>query len=218
MDKDRLLRKFKELLDEFYDGSETPPDIDLNYFTEIPAGTFLYGDEKREVYLQTFYIGRCCVTEGEFAKWKKIEPRSYEHLPAVNLTFQEAGDYAKSIGCRLPTNKEWEKAARGTDGREYPWGNEFDALKCNCENRINRLTTVRSFPSGVSPYGCYNMVGNAWEYVTNNNRCPSLRGGSFALQRSVRCAYRLGYNPSNWYRYVGFRVVLAPENPPPLFS
>ena len=102
--------------------------------------------------------------------------------PVVYVDIDDARAYAKWAGKRLPTEPEWHLAAQGTDGRKWPWGNEFDAAKCNTTNDHAEL--VKSYPLGKSPYGCYNMCGNVYEMTEScrddgHTRFLMVRGGSF---------------------------------------
>ncbi len=135
---------------------------------------------------------------------------------------------------------EWEKGARGTDGRIYPWGDEPDTKKANyLETGIGDTTEVGSFPEGASPYGLLDMAGNVWEWTRSlwgddvdepefkypydpedgredlearDEVLRVLRGASFgSLERLVRCASRLRLNPGHGYGFIGFRVVFSPS-------
>jgi formylglycine-generating enzyme required for sulfatase activity len=107
-------------------------------------------------------------------------PDKQPSYPVVLVTIGDAREFARWAGKRLPTALEWEKAARGTDGRVYPWGNEKDNSRANTNPGkeplpagTNPLRPVDSFPSGASPYGALQMVGNAWELVDTPRTAPS---------------------------------------------
>ena len=90
-------------------------------------------------------------------------PKDKPNLPVVNVTVIDAHAFAKWAGKRLPTAKEWEKAARGVDGRAFPWGSEYAPDRANL--KPGEIQPVTSHAEGASPYGALNMVGNVWEYV-----------------------------------------------------
>jgi formylglycine-generating enzyme required for sulfatase activity len=114
-----------------------------------------------------------------------------DRYPVVNLSYEDMQAYARWAGKRLPTEAEWQLAAQGTDGRKWPWGNEFHATNCN--NAFGRPTPVDAFPKGQSPYGVTDVVGNVWQmtndmYFNGTSYFSVIRGGSY-------------FNPesSTWY-------------------
>ena len=152
----------------------------------------------------------CNITCPEYwndIKWNKAD------CPIVGVSYYEAEAYAKWAGKRLPTEWEWEKAARGTDGREYPWGDEFDKEKCNSAKAGFRHTTpVTQYPKGVSLYGCYDMAGNIWEWCadwydeTKDSRV--LRGCSWSCTPvNLRVSFRFRYDADYRFNLIGFRLV-----------
>ncbi len=120
--------------------------------------------------------------------------------PVVGVGYYEAEAFSKWAGKRLPTELEWERAACGTDGREYPWGNEFDKNKCNTEEAVIKKTTpVIHYSKCISPVGCYDMAGNVWEWTDswydNDKDEKVLRGGSwFRSAQFCRCAARYDFD------------------------
>ncbi len=121
--------------------------------------------------------------EANFLKhWKERQiPPGEEDLPVVYVDLEDARAYARWGGKRLPTEIEWQYGAQGTDGREWPWGAEFDPARCNS---TGRPMPVRSMPEGRSPYGCHHLCGNVWEWTESerddrHTAFAILRGGSY---------------------------------------
>ncbi len=195
----------------------------------IPAGSFLYGENKTSVHLSAYSISKTPITNAQYkafmdaTKTKAPQhwdggriPAGKEQHPVVYVSWAEAVAFCDWAGLRLPNEQEWEKAARGTDGRSYPWGEQApDGSRCNFNNSVGNTTPVDSFVSGASPYGLLDMAGNVWEWCADwydsNQQGRVLRGGSFYLNASlVRCAYRNGNYPVGRNNLIGFRVVLPP--------
>jgi formylglycine-generating enzyme required for sulfatase activity len=135
----------------------------------------------REAYLEGYYIDKYEASNADYEKfvtaaghkppehWEKGKPsQKIINHPVTNISWYDALEYCKWKGKRLPTEEEWEKAARGTDGRLYPWGNEFDFDKANVSTSQSFETDtkdVKSYGNGKSPYGALNMTGNVWEWT-----------------------------------------------------
>ncbi len=142
----------------------------------VPAGTFEFGEKKVNADVPAFYIDKTEVSNAAYADFcsatgrplPKGFPKDQPTLPVVNVTFIDAHAFASWAGKRLPTAKEWEKAARGTDGRAFPWGNDKDKSRANVESKGPEPVT--SHPEGASPYGAVNMVGNVFEFVDQITR------------------------------------------------
>jgi len=153
---------------------------------------------QREVFMSAYLIDKYPVTNAEYKKfiesdgygqkvfwsdagWQYIsQSHPLENgdtdvilngegdCPAVNVSWYEAEAFAKWAGKRLPTEAEWEKAARGTGGRMYPWGNTFEKINLNCsESKNEKPAPVTKYPQGQSPYGCFDMAGNVWEWTAD---------------------------------------------------
>lgn len=167
----------------------------------IPAGEVVIGTdnksdltsgnevESRSVFVEAFYIDKYEVTNGQYAIFLSEtghrEPKFWDNpslnnpdQPVVGVNWEDAETYAYWAGKRLPTDIEWEKAARSRDERLYPWGNDYDPSLGNFDDRgkmdgkydgyTMQPAPVGSFSKGVSPYGLHDMSGNVWEWVTSD--------------------------------------------------
>ena len=224
----------------------------------VPAGDFSMGsengnsDEKpaHTVYLDEFYMDKYEVTNGlykacveagacdppadttSYTRSTYYGNAEFDNYPVIRVDWNQAAAYCGWREGKLPSEAQWEKAARGTDGRTYPWGEGIDKTFANYNSDIGDTTGVGSYESGVSPYGIYDMAGNVWEWVADwydagyyatlgegaaNPQGPDtgqvrvLRGGSwnyFAF--NLRASIRLGDIPVIINDVVGFRCSRSP--------
>ncbi len=203
----------------------------------VPAGKFLYGDEKKKVDLSEFWIDKTPVTNAEYKRfldanpdypipffdmdWAKpynwnresrTFPKGKADHPVVLVSGQNAEAYAEWAGKRLPTQEEWQKAARGIDGRKYPWGDQKPTPKlCNYKRNEGGTTPVGKYsPEGDSPYGCVDMSGNVWEWTASNfDKNMIICGGDWEYpKKNVRAASCLSVPPSRRNNEIGFRCVV----------
>jgi formylglycine-generating enzyme required for sulfatase activity len=201
----------------------------------IAGGTFRYGGPgglragaTQEVELDPYFIDEKEVTWGQYRAFLKAlreagDPSAEQRTPAlpggaetfdpdwpvVGIQWEDAKAYAAWAGKRLPTDAEWEKAARGVDGRWYPWGMRFDEQRCVCRRNPDRfeLTAVGSLPAGASPYGALDMAGNAAEWTSDDfYGYPYIRGGSIDDPFDIlRCHSRDCTYPTSRLPGLGFR-------------
>lgn len=205
-------------------------------WVEIPAGEFLMGSDPTKDSLAFsdefpqhvedvagFKIARVPVTVAQFASF--VEATGYKlrvsldmskaNHPVTNVSWYDAKAFCEWAGVRLPTEAEWEKAARGTDGLLYPWGNnEPNDTLCNFNDNVEDTTPVGSYPAGASPYGVLDMAGNVWEWTSNLYPHYAdwrvVRGGSWLSYRwDVRAASRYRIVPGLFRCYLGLRVVVS---------
>ena len=217
----------------------------------VPAGEFWMGCNDRvdqecgddenpyhKVYMDAFYIDKYEVTQGDYDQCvqagkcrdnKKYEGFTGTRQPVVGVDWNDAKSYCEWAGKRLPTEAQWEKAARGRDGRKYPWGNQkISCSLTNCSNcNKGKTLEVGGYPSGASPYGALDMMGNVWEWVadwydkdyysSSPERNPMgassgtsrvSRGGSWLDPAGhFRTSLRVNFIVSDQVDYIGFRCV-----------
>ncbi len=224
--------------------SQNSEDSELNTMILIPEGDFIMGantgnlDNRpaHRVHTNAYYIDKYLVTNKEYkkfidathhaapAKWvNRNYPTGEDDYPVTFVDWYDATAYAKWAGKRLPTEAEWERAARGDNGYTYPWGNTWDISKLNAEYKYGRTTPVNKFKEGLSPYGCYDMAGNLFQWTASSyykyRNSPAhpemfrmgyfvLKGGSWKSDKFSAMSYsRNPTDPTFRSDFFGFRCV-----------
>ncbi|MCS5622110.1 MAG: formylglycine-generating enzyme family protein, partial [Nitrospinaceae bacterium] len=227
----KKLDEFKEFFNEVAK-LEKEGRATLKKFGEmatVPEGKFIYQDEVDEedqVILKEFSIMKFPVTN---ALYQQFDPQHQNRFPkysfdgdqpVIGINYYEAVIFALWIGLRLPTEQEWEKAARGTDGKTYPWGEPMGYEKGfanTCDFMACKTNPVLELDQGMSPYGCYDMAGNVWEWCMQKNASMHstqriVRGGSWMNYLvHAKCGFRNSFDPSERHLAVGLRCVEAPQ-------
>jgi formylglycine-generating enzyme required for sulfatase activity len=207
----------------------------------------LFVDEhpRHKVNLPLYFIDQIEVTNAQYKLFidatQSLPPRIWQNsifparrasYPVTTVSWFDADRYCKWQKKRLPSEAEWEKAARGTDGRDFPWGNDYHKEFANMgDSGIGDLAPVGSFENGKSPYGAYEMTGNAWEWTADwykpypgaeyksedfGEKNKVLRGGSYGgvghytLKYFYRVSYRFFSEPESSFQDVGFRCARSP--------
>jgi formylglycine-generating enzyme required for sulfatase activity len=209
----------------------------------VPGGEFVLGSDagnedetpQQTMSIDAFNIDVYPITNAEYKEfvdatghepprtWKEgAYPEGTADHPVTWVTWHDAQDFAEWAGKRLPTEFEWEKAARGTDGQVYPWGDAFDSAKCNSnESGLGTTSPVGNYPDGVSPNGVFDMAGNVWEWTADwydayrgslyelgryGEQYKVLRGGSWYDGADlVRTTTRKSFDPNQGFSTIGFR-------------
>ena len=176
---------------------------------KITGGTFQMGSNSANekpphaVTLPPYFMGLTPVTNAQFAlferstgynagsEWKKFASELGPQTPVVCVNWNDAMSYCTWAGLRLPTEEEWELAARGTEALVYPWGNTWDGTRCNNSVGLNFspcATSIGLFPSGASPFDCLDMAGNVWQWTSSwYERYP----GNMAFNRDFGRKFRV---------------------------
>lgn len=204
----------------------------LDATQNIPTGTAQISEESVPIEINEFKIGIYPVTNAQYLRfiletnynhpksWQESSELNYEVYsdkgdhPIVWVNYEDAEAYANYMDGRLPTFEEWQYASRGTDDRLFPWGNEIDIPRCNtAELGAEGTTPVGMFRDGVSPFGCYDMLGNVWEWTNT----PYDEKGDFYVACGGAWYYNHDYSTCISYDYfskkytefvIGFRIAM----------
>jgi len=202
----------------------------LDVTISIPTGTARIGEECHPLEIDAFEIGVYPVTNAQYQRfiqetghkmpkdWMEKPKQNYEIYglkgdhPVVWVSCEDAEAYAEYNGGRLPSFAEWQYAARGTDNRLFPWGNEIDKPRCNtAELGAEDTTPVVAFKDGTSPFGCFDMIGNVWEWTNtpydNEENFRVACGGAWYYNHDYSTCTSFDFFSANYAEFViGFRI------------
>lgn len=202
------------------DGSPLRREVVRPFFV---AETEVTNEQYREFVKARNYKAPSHWKDGEFPPGAALEP-------VAGVTWEDAVEYCKwlstelGVEVRLPTEAEWELAARGREALKYPWGNEWDDRAADCAESSGRVRAVKSFPAGKSPFGAYDMAGNVWEWIADEARDEEgrprtqdgvtmrvIKGGSAKEKRAfVSATSRFDeFGPAHSSALIGFRYVVV---------
>jgi formylglycine-generating enzyme required for sulfatase activity len=194
----------------------------------LPAGSHRVGEpgEERTVELREVRLGRWPVTNAQMREFcadtrreagaKLADPLLADH-PATDVSLADAEAYCGWLGpdVRLPTGDEWEAVARGAEALPFPWGEVFEAPRCNsADSGWGWTTPVTAHPEGASPFGAEQMAGNVWEWVSDRrpDGWGTVRGGSYLdTEWGLRCSRALAADPYRPTATTGFRIAIDPR-------
>jgi formylglycine-generating enzyme required for sulfatase activity len=184
-----------DALTELIGSSKVKHPSDGSVMVKVDGSVFQSGPSNEPIWVPDFYIDVYLVTNAQYAQFiaatGRTAPQRWEdgrylegldNHPVVFVTWNDASAYAEWAGKALPTSQQWEKAARGTRGAVYPWGDQPTPAKGNVrENGVGSTTPVDCYQTGISPYGVYDMCGNVWEWCSTETRHGrhELKGGSW---------------------------------------
>lgn len=202
------------------------PERESARMRQVRETTLLSTFEREPIVVPAFYLDLTPVTNAQYQRFvddtghrpplswasRKPAPQLLDH-PVVDVSFEDARQYARFCNKRLPTDVEWQAAARGPDNRRFPWGNDWDPAKCACpESGASGTVKVASYESGAAACGCLHLLGNVWEWTEPDPRSKPpeegyrwVFGGSYCHACNTDALPRNAVSVHKSYRYLGFR-------------